>query len=304
MNYKKIITSIYNEVVALPPQGALATYIPHLASVDPAKMGVHITLNTGLDFGIGDYTERFSMQSITKVLSLCLAYKINKGKTWDRVGVEPSGTAFNSLTQLEADRGIPRNPFINAGALVICDMLVSELKDPEMDFLDFCKGVVDDDTIFFDAEVCKSEREVGYRNIALCNFIKSFGNIKNDPERVLNFYFNMCSMTMSCEQLSKAFLFLADDNFRMPSGEQVLTKTMTHRINALMLTCGFYDESGEFCFRVGLAGKSGVGGGIIAVSPDKYSIAVWSPMLNEKGNSYKGIEFLERFTSATDSSVF
>lgn len=304
MNYKRIIQSIYEEVKAMPAKGKLANYIPHLAEVKPNKLGVHITMQNGLDFGVGDYEEGFSMQSVTKVLSLSLAYKLKGESLWERVGVEPSGTSFNSLTQLEADKGIPRNPFINAGALVICDFLVSELKNPETEFLAFCRDVADDESINYDANVCRSEREVGFRNVALCNFVKSFGNIKNEPARVLDFYFSMCSMTMSCQQLSKAFLFLADDQFRLPNGEQVLEKKMTHRINALMLTCGFYDESGEFCFRVGLAGKSGVGGGVIAVSPDNYSIAVWSPLLNEKGNSYKGIQFLERFTSETDSSVF
>lgn len=304
MNYKQIITSIYEEVKAMPAEGKLATYIPYLANVDPLKFGINVTTKNGLEFGIGDYQESFSLQSVTKVLALSLVYKMRGETIWERVGVEPSGTAFNSLTQLESDEGIPRNPLINAGAMVICDMLISDVENPEIAFLEFCRAVVGDDSISYDAEVCKSEREVGYRNVALCNFIKSFGNIKNDPNRVLDFYFNMCSLTMSCEQLSKAFLFLADDNFRLASGDQVLDVKKTQRINALMLTCGFYDESGEFCFRVGVAGKSGVGGGIIAVSPDNYSIAVWSPLLNKKGNSFKGIEFLERFTSATDTSVF
>ena len=304
MNYKKIIKSIYTSVKELPSQGKLASYIPELANVDPAKFGVHITMNNGLDFGIGDYQEKFSMQSIAKVLTLTLAYKIKGRALWDKVGVEPSGTAFNSLTQLEADKGIPRNPFINAGAIVICDILLSELENPEEDFLRFCREVAQDDDIHYNADVRESEKSVGYRNYALCSFIKSFGNIENEPSRVLDFYFSICSIEMSCEQLSSTFLFLSDDKFRSQSNEQVLSLEQTHRINALMLMCGFYDESGEFCFLVGLPGKSGVGGGIIAVSPDNYSIAIWSPLLNNKFNSYKGIQFLRQFTSETDSSVF
>ncbi|PQJ69337.1 glutaminase [Polaribacter butkevichii] len=302
--YQKIIEDVYLEVKNTPHSGKVANYIPELAFVDPENFGVNITTIDKESFGVGDFNKKFSVQSITKILSLTLAYKFEGGKLWDRVDVEPSGNPFNSLLQLEADLGKPRNPFINAGAIVICDVLVSHLKNPKEDFLDFCKEISNISTLKYNEKVALSEKGSGYRNVALCNFIKSFGNIKNDVEEVLDFYFNMCSLEMTCKELSKTVLFLADDHFVTHKGERVLTMSQAKRINAILLTCGFYDESGEFAFRVGLPGKSGVGGGIVAIHPDQYCIAVWSPKLNIKGNSYKGMLFLEKFTSKTTSSIF
>jgi len=221
-----------------------------------------------------------------------------------RVGIEPSGNAFNSLVQLETDNGIPRNPFINGGAMVICDMLISNLLDPKNDLLHYIKEISGGIDVKFSESTAQSEEQVGYRNIALCNYIKSFGNIENSPYEVLDFYFHMCSIEMSCQMLAKTFSFLAFSNFKTESGSRVLTLSQTKRLNAIMQTCGFYDESGEFAFKVGLPGKSGVGGGIIAVHPDKYSIVVWSPRLNKKGNSYKGMKLLEMFTTETEMSIF
>ncbi|WP_341220968.1 glutaminase [Polaribacter atrinae] len=302
--YQKIIEDVYLEVKNMPQSGKVANYIPELAFVDPENFGVNITTIDKESFGVGDFDKKFSVQSITKILSLTLAYKFEGVKIWDRVDVEPSGNPFNSLLQLEADLGKPRNPFINAGAIVICDVLVSHLKNPKEDFLDFCKEISNIPTLQYNEKVAQSEKASGYRNVALCNFIKSFGNIKNDVDVVLDFYFYMCSLEMTCKELSKIFLFLTIDNFTTQKGERVITESQTKRINAIMLTCGFYDESGEFAFRVGLPGKSGVGGGIVAIHPDKYCIAVWSPKLNIKGNSYKGMLFLEKFTSKTASSIF
>ncbi len=303
MSYQEIIDEVYHDVKDIDDKGKLATYIPELARVSPKKFGIHISTVSKHQHGIGDYRERFSIQSISKVLALTLAYKIKKQEIWKRVGIEPSGTAFNSLVQLEADKGIPRNPFINAGAMVIADILVTHLKNPKKDFIAFARSLAHNSRIDYNKRVATSEKSVGYRNVALCNFIKSFGNIDNNPETVLDFYFDLCSIEMSCQELSEAFLFLANDG-RTVSGTQILTNTQTKRINALMQTCGFYDESGEFAFKVGLPGKSGVGGGIIAVHPDKYTIAVWSPRLNAKGNSYKGVRVLEKFTVKTETSIF
>ena len=303
-NYKEVIECVYADVKNVADIGKVASYIPELAFVDPSNFGVAITTIDKESFGVGDFDKKFSVQSITKILSLTLAYKFEGIKLWDRVDVEPSGNPFNSLLQLEVDLGKPRNPFINAGAIVVCDVLVSHLNSPKEDFLDFCKDISNIPTLKYNEKVAQSEKSSGYRNVALCNFIKSFGNIKNDVDVVLDFYFHMCSLEMTCKELSKIFLYLTIDNFTTQKGEKVITESQTKRINAIMLTCGFYDESGEFAFRVGLPGKSGVGGGIVAIHPDKYCIAVWSPKLNIKGNSYKGMLFLEKFTSKTTSSIF
>jgi glutaminase len=303
-NYKKIIKDIYLEVKNLPDTGTLANYIPDLALIDARNFGIHITNTDKLSFGIGDFDKKFSIQSISKLLSLALAYKLEGEKLWERVDVEPSGNPFNSFLQLETDFGKPRNPFINSGAIVVCDVLLSHLKNPKEDFLDFCREISKNPSLNYNKKVAQSEKDTGFRNIAICNFIKSFNNIKNEVATVIDFYFHICSLEMSCKELSEIFLFLADDDFTTSKGNSILTMSQAKRINAMMLTCGFYDESGEFAFRVGLPGKSGVGGGIVAIHPDKYCMAVWSPKLNEQSNSYKGMLFLEKFTTRTASSIF
>jgi glutaminase len=193
---------------------------------------------------------------------------------------------------------------INAGALVVCDLLLTRLTDARNDFLKFVRTITNDDSICYDLRVAASERSTGFRNAALANFIKSFGNIENDVDDVLNFYYHVCSISMNCCQLAEAFLFLAN-NGCLPGGAQhILDEGQAKRINAIMLTCGFYDEAGEFTYKVGLPGKSGVGGGIVAIYPNYYSVAVWSPRLNSKGNSARGLSFLENFTTATRQSIF
>lgn len=304
MNFEEIVKYAYEKVKNLEDNGHLASYIPELANVDSESFGVHITTINQESYGIGNYNDKFSIQSIAKVLSLTLAYSIHDEKIWERLGVEPSGTAFNSLVQLEADKGIPRNPFINAGAIVIADILLSSLENPKDDFLAFVRSISNNSDINYSDKIAESEKAIGYRNTALCNFLKSFKNIQNKPSDVLDFYFDLCSLEMSCKELSELFMFLANKGYRTFDSVQLVSKSQAKRINALMQTCGFYDESGEFAFKVGLPGKSGVGGGIIAIHPNKYVIAVWSPRLNEKGNSCKGMRFLEEFTTKSQLSIF
>lgn len=303
-DYKRVIKEVYHIVSTIENKGEVAKYIPELAIVDPRKFGVAFLSKEQEEYGVGDWQTKFSIQSISKVLSLSLIYKLLGASIWERVGVEPSGGAFNSLVQLETDNGIPRNPFINGGAMVICDMLISNLKNPAIDFLEFVRDISSCRDINYSESVAKSEYQVGYRNVALCNFIKSFGNIENHPDEVLDFYFKMCSIEMTCQELAKTFSFLAFTGYETAKGNDFLSLSQAKRINAIMQTCGFYDESGEFSFKVGLPGKSGVGGGIVAIHPEKYSIAVWSPRLNAKWNSYRGMKFLEQFTTETQLSIF
>lgn len=304
MSFEELIRDTYQTVKGIEDKGKTASYIPELAKIDSDTFGVHLSSINRVRFGLGNCHEKFSIQSISKVLSVCLAYKLLGERVWNRLGVEPSGSAFNSLVRLETNRGIPRNPFINAGALVIVDILLSNLEHPKADLLAFIRSLSMNPDIDYSAKIAASEKSIGYRNTALCNFIKSFGNIENEPNEVLDFYFDLCSLESSCEQLSETFLFLANNGKTVHSNNQVITKSQCKRINALMQTCGFYDESGEFAFKVGLPGKSGVGGGIIAIHPGQYSIAVWSPKLNKKGNSYRGMKFLEEFTTRSELSIF
>ncbi len=298
------MSEIYKEVTQSDHRGKVASYIPDLASVDADKFGMHLLTTTGEEFSVGDSIEKFSIQSISKVLSLALAMSILGEKLWKRIDVEPSGTSFNSIVQLEYEKGIPRNPFINAGALVVADTLISNLADPEKEFLSFVQNISDNKNINYNETIAASEKENGFLNASLANMLKVFGNIENDIERVLSFYFHQCSIEMSCKDLSKAFLAFAAHSEEFIYGNVKLTKSQVKRVNALMQTCGFYDEAGEFSFRVGLPGKSGVGGGIVAIYPNKYSVAVWSPRLNEKGNSVLGMKALELLTTKTGSSIF
>lgn len=303
MNYNAILQEIYKETKALPVIGNVASTIPELAVIDPNKFGMHLTTIDGQDFGIGDSDEKFSIQSVSKALTVALAFSFLGEKVWERVGVEPSGNPFNSLVQLEYERGIPRNPFINAGALVIADMLITHLKNPKEDFLAFIRTISGHSTIDFNLKVAQSEKETGFRNAALANFLKSFGNIDNDVEVVLDFYFHQCSLEMTCEELAHSFFFFANEG-KTKNGDQILTCSQVKRLNALMQTCGFYDESGEFTYKVGLPGKSGIGGGIGALFPKNFAVATWSPRLNEKGNSELGMYALEQLTTKTGMSIF
>jgi glutaminase len=304
MDFKAILHDIYNKVNEDTCDGSVTSSIPELSKVDPNKFGIHLLKQNRTDFGIGDSKERFSIQSISKVFTLSMAIRLKGEDIWARVGVEPSGSPFNSLVQLEYEQGIPRNPFINAGALVIADILLSNLKNPKEDLLDFVKMTTGLDSIGFDPRVAASEKAFGYRNAALVNMLKSYNNLENDIEQVLDFYFHQCSIAMSCKELAYAFFYLCNKGFTYDNSIEILTERKVKRINAIMQTCGFYDESGEFAYRVGLPGKSGIGGGIIAVNPGRYSVATWHPRLNSKGNSVKGMRTLELLTSFTASSIF
>jgi len=304
MDYQRVFQEIETSLKALDDVGAVASYIPELSNVNPDKFAIYLSTVDHQNYKFGDFDEKFSIQSIAKIFSLALAFGIEGDRLWQRVGVEPSGTPFNSLVQLEYEKGIPRNPLINAGAIVICDILVSHLVKPKMELIEFVRKVSGDEDIDYCIKTAESEKLTGYKNAALINLMKAYGNIKNNIDTVLDFYFHLCSIRMSCRQLSRAFLFLACDGLHPLTHEKVISPGQSKRINAIMQLCGFYDEAGEFAFKVGLTGKSGVGGGIIAIHPGKYCIAVWSPKLNEKGNSYKGMKVLEMFTTKTQSSIF
>lgn len=304
MDYQLMLSLIQNKFAPEDALGEVAGYIPELSKVNPQKFGLHLFCNDGSSFSFGDHQEKFSIQSISKVFTLTIAKELLGKELWKRVGVEPSGTAFNSLTALEREGGIPRNPFINAGSIVVADTLLSVLDHPKEDLLKFVRKLCADDDIHYDEDVANSEKKHGYRNKALVNYMKSLGNITNDTEDVLEFYFYQCALMMTCEQLSKAFMLFANEGKHFQTQEKVIDAQSVKRINSIMQTCGFYDEAGEFSYRVGLPGKSGVGGGIVAVHPGHYAVAVWSPKLNHKGNSALGMKALEELTTLTGLSIF
>lgn len=293
-------------VRAVEPQigtGSVADYIPALAAVDPRQFGMAVALPDGSCHGAGDWTKPFSLQSISKLFTLALALSENDEDIWWRVGREPSGNAFNSLVQLEYENGIPRNPFINAGALVVTDHLAGVVGDAAEAVLEFLRTESGNPDIHCDQEVAASEATHGDRNLALTHFLASYGNIRGDVHTIVDQYVRQCSIAINCRDLALAGLFLARHGL-LRDGSRLLSPGRTKRINAVMLTCGTYDAAGEFAYRVGIPGKSGVGGGILAVVPGRCSVAVWGPGLDRRGNSVAGVAALDRFTELTDWSVF
>ena len=302
-DFQAILETIYKEATNASDKGKVASYIPELANIDKHNFGVHLRTIDGNDYGVGDFEQPFSIQSISKVLALSKAMAITGEVIWERIDVEPSGNPFNYLSLLEVENGIPRNPLINSGALVIADILVSNLEKPKEDFLSYVRELVDDSSINYNKDVAHSEKITGFKNYAAANLLKSFKNLNNPVDDVLDFYFHQCSIEMTCSQLSNAFYLFAN-NGKCLQNKLHITDRQAKRINALMLTCGFYDEAGEFAFEVGLPGKSGVGGGIVALLPDRFVISTWSPGLNKKGNSKLGMLALAEFTTKTKLSIF
>jgi glutaminase len=301
-----MINEIHDALRSRTREGKVADYIPQLGRVNPDKLGLAVQTVEGQSFFAGDADETFSIQSVSKVFTLTLALGKIGDELWTRVGREPSGNAFNSIVQLEHEHGIPRNPFINAGAIVVADTILSGHRPREAigEILRFVRFLADDDDILIDSHIARSETETGFRNVALANYMRAFGNLRHPVDQVLGVYFHHCAIAMSCRQLARSGLFLANRGKNPLTGFGVVSDERARRINALMLTCGHYDGSGDFAFRVGLPGKSGVGGGILAIVPGKASIAVWSPGLNAIGNSLVGSLALEAIASRMGWSVF
>lgn len=287
-------------------EGSVAEYIPQLAKVDPKKLGIAIATVDGAVVVSGDADEPFSTQSISKVFTLTLALGKAGDALWNKVGREPSGTAFNSIVQLEYEKGLPRNPFINAGAIVVTDVVLAGHQPREAigEILQFIRFIANDETVFVDSSVARSENETGYRNRALANYMRAFGTLEHPVDLTLGVYFHQCAIAMSCRQLARAGLYLANAGQLPWTKHNVVSAQRARRINALMLTCGHYDGSGDFAFRVGLPAKSGVGGGILAVVPKQAAIAVWSPSLDAQGNSLAGIRVLEWIAAEARWSIF
>jgi glutaminase len=303
MDIQNLLDDVVGSVQPLMGHGHAADYIPRLSTVGTDRFGISVATSAGEVYSSGDADTAFSIQSISKVFALALVLARDGDRIWKRVFREPSGNPFNSLVQLEQENGIPRNPFINAGALVVTDRLLSITGEAQTAVRDLFRRESGNSFIDIDAEVARSEAEHGHRNASLAHFLASYGNLENPVEAVLDAYINQCSLEMSCQDLALAGRFLSC-NGRGADGAALLSPSQTKRINAVMLTCGTYDAAGEFAYRVGLPGKSGVGGGIIAVVPDNCTICVWSPGLGPSGNSLAGVAALDALTTRTGWSVF
>lgn len=304
MDYPSVLEHIHAAIQPELERGQVATYIPELAGVPPRQFGMAVVTLAGEVHAVGDACVPFSIQSISKLFTLMLAMRMMGDEVWTRVGKEPSGTPFNSLVQLEHENGVPRNPFINAGALVVLDCVMAHTRDPKRTIRDYARVLSQNFAVDFDLRIARSERKTGFRNAALANLLKSHGTIYGNVARLLDVYCHQCALAMSCLDLCRAFLPLASSGMSPVLQEAVLTPAQAKRINSLMLTCGMYDSVGSFAYRVGLPAKSGVGGGIVAVMPGEFVITVWSPELDRSGNSLVGVQALQLFTQITGKSIF
>jgi len=303
-DYSHTLNQIHAEVQPMLGQGQVASYIPELAKVPPRQFGMAVVTLDGQVHQCGDAQQPFSIQSISKLFALTLAYQCLGDALWTRVGREPSGTAFNSLVQLESEQGRPRNPFINAGALVVTDVLCSRFVNPETALVEFVRRLSGNPQIQYDMAVAQSELGTAHRNRAMAHFMANFGNLRNPVEEVIAAYCRHCAIRMTAVDLARAVAFLAHGGVNPWSGERIVDASSAKRLSALMLTCGTYDAAGDFAYRVGLPAKSGVGGGIVAHMPGHFGACVWSPELEASGNSLAGSHALERFTTLTGQSLF
>jgi glutaminase len=306
MDLQKLVEDVLSDVEVYRGHGEVASYIPALKAVNPKKLGIAVAARDGTTYVAGDADEAFSIQSISKVFTLNLALDHVGAALWNHVGREPSGSPFNSIVQLEAEKGKPRNPLINAGAIVVADNIMNHgtAEEAIAEILEFLRRRAGDDSIAIDEQVAASENRAGFLNRSLAYFVSAFANLRNPVEDVLSIYFRHCAIAMSCRQLARAALYLAFDGIDPVSGEAVTISSRARRINALMLTCGHYDNSGDFAYRIGLPGKSGVGGGILTIVPGFGTVCVWSPGLNAAGTSLAGAAALEKMVERTGWTVF
>jgi len=304
MNYSSILEQIHRDLKPYLGKGRVADYIPELAKIRADRFGMAIVTLGGEVFRTGEADTRFSIQSISKLFACTMAFQLLGDALWTRVGREPSGTAFNSLVQLEAEQGKPRNPFINAGALVVTDVLCRRFVQAETAQVEFIRRLTGVRSIDYDSNVAESELQHANRNRAMAHFMASFDNLEMPPEVVVDAYCRQCAISMSCVELAKAALFLSNHGVVPSTGERIVDASSAKRLSALMLTCGTYDAAGDFVYRVGLPAKSGVGGGIVAVLPGEMAVCVWSPGLDANGNSLAGVLALEWLTTHTGQSIF
>jgi len=304
MDYTKILEEIYYEITPLLSKGKVAGYIPELKRVNKEQFGMAVITNEGDEYIIGSAEKYFSIQSVSKVFTFAMAYKEFGARIWKRVGKEPSGTKFNSLILLESEKGIPRNPFINAGAIVIADMLHKKYRYPMNEVLKFVRELSGNPNITFNTSIRNSELKNANVNYALTYLMKAHNNIKSDVRYLIDFYTSHCAIEMTCVDLARSFRLFSQDGRNPWNGRKVLTESQSKHVNAVMMTCGLYNSVGDFAYRVGMPAKSGVGGAVVGVIPDKISVAVWGPGLDKNGNSIAGIKALELFTDKTGLSIY
>ena len=284
-------------------QGSVATYIPELSRADSSRLGLSIRMKDGSSYSVGDTDTRFTIQSISKVISLAIAIETcGFDAVFEKVGMEPSGEAFNSLVELDLNSNKPFNPMINSGALTISSLLVPEYTFKQM--MEFTRRLCLDSEIRMDEAVFQSEMDHLSRNRAIAYLLESKDIIETGVEESLKLYTQMCSLSVTAESLANLGLVLAADGMHPETGEQLLSRHTVEIVKTIMLTCGMYDGSGEFAVRVGIPTKSGVGGGLLSVADNRMGIGVYGPALDAKGNCIAGRPLLEYLSRELKLHIF
>lgn len=286
--------------------GNVADYIPGLKKANKESLGVCIIDNKNEVYYAGDWEDKFTIQSISKPLTLMLAILDNgEDYVFSKIGMEPTGDAFNSIQKLETSQSHkPFNPMINAGAIAISSMIKGESSEHKFNrILEFIKKISENPDLNYDEDIYLGEKDTGHRNISMAYFMKNDGIIEGDVEEALDVYFRQCSIKISTLDLAKIGLFLAKGGVTT-TGERVISQHTAKIVKSLMITCGMYDGSGEFAVKVGVPSKSGVGGGILSVVPGQMGIGVYGPALDKKGNSIGGYAILEDLSKTLSFSIF
>lgn len=301
-----IFKNIIKNNIDFTKNGKVASYIPELAKSNPNDLGVYLITLDGQEYFAGDYDKKFTMQSISKILSLMLSLIDNGESVFEKIGMEPTGDSFNSIVNLEL-KSIhkPFNPMINAGAIATTSMIKGNSTEEKIErILTLAKKLSHNPDIKINENVYLSEKATGYRNRSLAYFMKGYNVIEGEVDDVLDVYFKQCSIDVTCKDIANMGCVLANDGVSTKTGERIVSKQICRIVKTIMSTCGLYDASGEFAVHIGIPAKSGVGGGILAAVPHKMGIGVYGPSLDEKGNSIGGIHILRELSEKLDLNIY
>ncbi len=302
-----LLNKILENCRRITEKGKVATYIPALGKADPNDLGICVADMNGDLFSAGDYEKKFTIQSISKTVTLMLAIMDNGIEyVFDKIGMEPTGDAFNSIIKLEiVSPSKPLNPMINAGAIAVTSMIKGKNSLEKFHrLLNFFRKISGNENLDINEEAYLSEKATGDRNRSMAYFMRDVGIFTGDVEDILDVYFRQCSIEVNCIDIAKIGLFLANDGRIPETGEIITSEKVSRIVKTFMVTCGMYNASGQFAINVGIPAKSGVGGGIMTSIPHKMGIGVYGPALDDKGNSIGGCEMLKKLSEELDFSIF
>ena len=303
---QEILNRILEDCRRYTLEGEVASYIPELGKGNREAIGIYAATDEG-DFFAGDWDEPFTIQSIAKPIFLMLAVRDNGiDVVKQHVGVEATGKPFNAIDYAEPLLLREHiNPMVNIGAIAVCGLVkAADNRERFTRLLDFTRRITGNPDLEVDQEIYDSEKKTGNKNRALGYLLKNSGMIYGSVEELLDVYFAMCSLKVNCRDLARIGLLLAAHGTDQRTGEQIIPREEAVFINAVLMTSGMYDGSGEFATTVGIPAKSGVGGGIMADCPGRMGIGIFSPALDKKGNSVAGIKMLERLSREMQLSIF